>query len=288
MNNGPDFICIGAEKAGTTWLYDNIRHHPEVWLPPPPFKELHYFDDRVPHKNLLHLGRFGHGNILRRYSSLLRSPQYETFRWLWRFNHHHNDSMHWYRSLFTKQDKVSGDITPLYSTLDERGVEYARKVVGDKCKVFIILRDPVSRHWSSIKMLYRYNTIDITQEETSSIISDLKLPVMALKSDYSRMIETWRPYFTDEKFGIFFYDDLVTDNAAFLRQVCQFIGLEDSGWTAPHLDRRSNKDKNQISMPTEIKSAVSRYYLPELEILSSMVGGHSRKWLQSAREAAQG
>ena len=287
MNTGPDFICIGAEKAGTTWLYDNIRHHPDVWLPPPPFKELHYFDDRVPHKDLLHLGRFHHGSMVRRYSPLLRSPRYETFRWLWKFNHNHSDSMHWYRSLFIKENKVTGDITPLYSTLDERGVEYARKVVGDQCKVFIILRDPVSRLWSSIKMLYRFRKMDITQEDTSSILSEIQKPYMALKSDYSRMVETWRAYFADDMFGIYFYDDLVADNTAFLGQICQFIGLQDSGWTPPHPDRRSNKDKKQITMPAVIKSAVSRHYLPELEKLSSMIGGHARTWLRNAREAAQ-
>lgn len=287
MNSGPDFLCIGAEKAGTTWLYDNIRHHPDVWLPPPPFKELHYFDDKVPHKDLLHLGRFYHGNIIRRYSPLLHSPKWKTFRWLWKFNNLQKNSMDWYRSLFSEKDKVSGDITPLYSTLDERGVEYTRKVVGDQCKVFLILRDPVSRYWSSIKMLYRHKKIDITLEGNSNILSEMQRPYMVHKSDYSRMIETWRQYFPDDKFGIYFYDDLVADDATFIRQICQFIGLKDSGWTPPHLDRRSNKDRKQINMPADIKGAVSRYYLPELEKLSSMVGGHVEKWLQNAQESAQ-
>lgn len=38
----PDFLGIGAQKAGTTWLYENLRHHPDLYLPEP--KELHYFD----------------------------------------------------------------------------------------------------------------------------------------------------------------------------------------------------------------------------------------------------
>src|SRR4051812_18116714 len=39
---GPDFICIGAQKAGTGWLYEQLRAHPDFWMPP--LKELHYFD----------------------------------------------------------------------------------------------------------------------------------------------------------------------------------------------------------------------------------------------------
>jgi hypothetical protein len=38
----PDFLGIGAQKAGTTWLYENLRCHPEIFLPDQ--KELHYFD----------------------------------------------------------------------------------------------------------------------------------------------------------------------------------------------------------------------------------------------------
>ena len=38
----PDFLCIGAQKAGTTWLHENLRQHPDLYLPPA--KELHYFD----------------------------------------------------------------------------------------------------------------------------------------------------------------------------------------------------------------------------------------------------
>src|SRR5438270_8769299 len=39
---GPDFCCIGAQKAGTGWLYEQLRSHPDFWMPP--MKELHYFD----------------------------------------------------------------------------------------------------------------------------------------------------------------------------------------------------------------------------------------------------
>src|SRR5689334_16087334 len=38
----PDFLCIGAQKAGTSWLYQQLEPHPDFWMPP--VKELHYFD----------------------------------------------------------------------------------------------------------------------------------------------------------------------------------------------------------------------------------------------------
>jgi hypothetical protein len=38
----PDFLGIGAQKAGTTWLAANLRSHPELYVSKP--AELHFFD----------------------------------------------------------------------------------------------------------------------------------------------------------------------------------------------------------------------------------------------------
>jgi hypothetical protein len=39
---GPNFLGIGAQRAGTTWLYENLRTHPDIFLPKK--KELRYFN----------------------------------------------------------------------------------------------------------------------------------------------------------------------------------------------------------------------------------------------------
>jgi hypothetical protein len=41
--NLPDFICIGVQRAGTTWLYECLKEHPDVFVPET--KELHFFND---------------------------------------------------------------------------------------------------------------------------------------------------------------------------------------------------------------------------------------------------
>jgi len=37
----PDFLIIGAQKAGTTWLRALLRHHPNVYMPD---REIHFFN----------------------------------------------------------------------------------------------------------------------------------------------------------------------------------------------------------------------------------------------------
>jgi len=40
--DGPHFLIVGAQKAGTTSLLSALGQHPDVWVPPQ--KELHFFD----------------------------------------------------------------------------------------------------------------------------------------------------------------------------------------------------------------------------------------------------
>ena len=41
----PDFLGIGAQKAGTTWLHRNLQCHPDCYFPPG-IKEIRFFDAR--------------------------------------------------------------------------------------------------------------------------------------------------------------------------------------------------------------------------------------------------
>ena len=43
----PDFLCVGFRKAGTTWLFENLHRHPEIYLPP--FKNVRYFSTFYHH-----------------------------------------------------------------------------------------------------------------------------------------------------------------------------------------------------------------------------------------------
>jgi hypothetical protein len=88
--DAPHFIGIGAQKAGTTWLYRNLQEHPEVWLPPE--KELHYFDEkRIARRSLVGraFGRTVEGarwrRQLRRHArGALRGTSFAELRWLGR------------------------------------------------------------------------------------------------------------------------------------------------------------------------------------------------------------
>ena len=41
LRNFPDFLIVGPQRTGTTWLFHHLKSHPEIFLPKE--KELYYF-----------------------------------------------------------------------------------------------------------------------------------------------------------------------------------------------------------------------------------------------------
>ncbi len=123
----PQFLCIGAEKAGSTWLYKNLKKHPEIWLPP--VKEIHYFDEKEKLGSVNIYKRFfdRDSSLNRRWRRILKNQlakqlttrpfDYQSMKWYSNyFFQRRNDR--WYSSLFTNDKKQkTGDITPAYSTI---------------------------------------------------------------------------------------------------------------------------------------------------------------------------
>jgi hypothetical protein len=50
------FLGIGAQKSGTTWLFEMLRQHPEVAFPAG--KEVHFWDQRNDRSVDWYLGLF--------------------------------------------------------------------------------------------------------------------------------------------------------------------------------------------------------------------------------------
>ncbi len=111
----PTFLGIGVQKAGTSWLYDKLASHPDIFLPD--VKELHYFDNDE---------WFCSDDGLARYLS------------------------HFPKTDDQKTYKHIGEVTPRY-IYKEDAPERIKRVCPD-AKMIVILRNPVERLYSQYKM----------------------------------------------------------------------------------------------------------------------------------------
>src|SRR6476620_2147123 len=119
---GPDFICAGMPKAATGWLFDQLKHHPDFWLPPT--KEITYLS-RSPtrvksaEKWLVQLERPEKANRLRRWANR-RPDDTRDLEFLKDMTSRIGQSMDLaiYKSLFRfKENALSGDLSSGYGAL---------------------------------------------------------------------------------------------------------------------------------------------------------------------------
>ena len=162
--DGPDFLCVGAQKGGTRWLYDQVQLHPDFWMPP--FKELHYFDRKKPSPRAAKLSGKAAAYLRRlnwrRKKRNLRKLDERDLGFLEAYS-----ALPWrqvdldaYARLFAgKGGAIAGDITPDYSTLE---ADLIGRIAGrfPAAKVVFIARDPVERVWSHLTMHIRNGDID--------------------------------------------------------------------------------------------------------------------------------
>ncbi|MBA2714750.1 MAG: sulfotransferase, partial [Rubrobacteraceae bacterium] len=145
----PDFIGIGAQKAGTTWLARNLSPHPEIHMPR---KEVHYFDRKIKDRSnavTRFLGKTKNDEQWRRQvrripAQLRKNPSFRELLWNYRFYMRHYDDR-WYSQVFEpKKGKVSGEITPAYSVLGREEVAHVHGVMPD-AKLIFFMRNPIER-----------------------------------------------------------------------------------------------------------------------------------------------
>lgn len=293
------FMGIGAQKAGTTWLWQVLKGHPDVWMPP--IKEIHYFD-RDPEyplggiwlsepyliRRLLdrQLRERTIGGVRWALSCLRRGDQ-DTFTWLLRyFLGTYNDS--WYCSLFRSgEGKLVGEITPDYSILSKPDVLRIRQLFPS-LKVIFILRNPIDRAWSHVR--YDWTASEWTDTFVTDI-SDLKRvkafidsPGQELHSNYVRTLQIWRSIFPQSQFFIGFFEDIVLRPSWFYYNICNFLGIE--AIEQCQLERKFNVSKKS-KMPNEIELYLSQKYLDDLVQLSQIFGGYVGDWLASAKAILQ-
>ncbi len=220
----PNLFLVGAAKAGTTSVYEELARHPRVFMSP--MKEPHFFSRIQP------------------------SPERRAF-----FPHVSDEAE--YLALF---DGASGeDLVGEASTSylwDEHAAERIRRVAPD-ARILIMLRDPVERaysqYWNDVRegIESRPFADAVAAEERSGRGA---WGVTSLYIDCGRYAEQVARYL--DRFGdrvlMAFLEDLVRDRAGTMAGIRSFLGLDAD---APGVEARPG---NPASAP---RNALSRAIL---------------------------
>jgi hypothetical protein len=261
----PDFLCVGAHKGGTTWLYHQLDSHPDFWMPP--IKELHYLDQlsRVQRTSPPRCRDDRDLGFLDGLKSLSAKP--------------YIDLEHYARLFEPKASLLSGDISPNYSTLSN---EVIRRVVGyfPNLKVIFLARDPVERVWSHLSMEVRYRQIEpFDTTDIDQVNRNLLRRGMLLRSYPSAIVAQWKRYVDSEQFRVYFFDDLQRNPAELRRSILRFLGADpDKPGSRLTADYNSWTRMEKLPLTNKVRSHLARFFKKELKTCAARLGGPARDW----------
>lgn len=270
-------FCIGAQKAGTTWLYDALRQSDEVYFSRN--KELHYFDviagkakqvfdirihaaQTLAQRLVPQLGPRNRANLqqLRDLTELLDIYTSQA--------DDHSGYLDYLLDQYDGQPVVC-DITPAYAVLDRE--VFAQMGQIGSAKFIFILRDPIDRMWSQIRMAIKTTTPpppcfqDACISRAQHLIATGRLTKIE-RADYIRTISELEAAIPSDRIKYLFYEDLF--NPTSMDRICRFMGIRK---IAADPDTHINPGTKAV-MPDDVRAGLFDAFSPQYAFVRERFG----------------
>lgn len=255
-----NFLGIGGIRCGTSWTHLRLREHPELWLPE--VKELQFWS---------WANNLGDDAVLDHLVVV-------------------------YKAVFEERGpRVCGEVSPSYSaaSLDVKMIKNIREI-NKELKIFLILRDPIERAFSQMKLqmfvregLSSSEYLIKKSEGFAALDADrflMHLNETVSWGDYHTIYQKWAAIFSPEQILVLQFEDIAEDPAHFLGQIASFLNVDPTFWrkneaAAAHLREKRNYIEN-VEMPLVVRQALfERYYDKVIEI-SKFFGLDANAWLK--------
>jgi hypothetical protein len=204
----PNFLCVGAQKAGTTTLYEILKQHPDIFLPQK-VKETKFFVYEE------------------KYAKGLDFYEKEYFS-------------EW------KGEHAIGEVDPAMM-YEEKSAQRIYDSLGKNVKLIFIFRNPVGRAYSHYLMSRRKGFEDLSFEKAVEAEEQRLKATNAQKYNfsyfsrgkYTEQVERFRQYFADENMlFLVFEDDFIKNRKETFNRIQDFLGVKH---VPLDLDIRSNE-----------------------------------------------
>ena len=223
-------LGIGAQKSGTTWLYDYLCHRPDVYMHP--LKEVHFFDgiyEAEMWPNVINNRLAKEKKLaarLEKYRSRgdkAKLELYEQVKERNRFYENPDLYMEHFRNN-VGSCRAFGEITAEYSTLSAESFRIMSKIHPD-VRFVLLLRDPVDRLWSQIKMLSKFERPGFEKKRSLAERVDTALSRERIieRSRYDTTLKNFLTHVPESRLFVGFFEELYCD--ASIQKLCAFLSL---------------------------------------------------------------
>ncbi len=223
---------VGAATSGTSWLHNYLAGHPECHVSS--IKELHFFDTIDAGNRdwyLNDLSRKAEALEARITGDDRAAPAWQIVRLA---------ELRLYARVLEKGDadgylafllegrtdeRVVGDITPGYSLLSEETLSRMASLHADVRFVYI-MRDPVERLWSHVRMVARRRAKGDLRRQAGRILDNVisgRETEIGDRGDYRGTLTRLQAVVAPEKLFLCTYEDLFEGDR--LQRLCDFLGI---------------------------------------------------------------
>lgn len=284
------YLNIGAMKAGTTWLFSHLEHHPDIHFSEE--KEVHYFAHVDSYRNPL--GDHQRLNGLRDYvgSAIFDSVSFDKYMdkldWYVNYLRGPVDDV-WYERLFSgrRSERYCADFSNLYAHLDGNGWDHVKSVARN-LKVTYIMRHPLHRLWSHVK----FHTRITGEYEQMLEWNDEQFADMVLKAfiwdntEYSRVVRSMQENLEPNQMQILFFEDIHTNPKKALRDLEGFLKIGRHAYNDNALSQKVNVSPS-ISLPVAFEDQFRPKLAAEARELEALGVSLPESWLDLFQEIRQ-
>jgi len=239
----PNFLILGAQKSGTSWLAEMLAHHPDVYMAP---QEIHFFDKGE---------NFDKGEA-------------------WYANHFRNcgkakESGQGGEGGVDRGVKRIGEKTPDYFAPDKAlaedhqpGIHTRIHTLLPDARFILVLREPALRAVSAVQHLIRTKRANPLLSIDSLLVGKGRRvtdPHGVIEYGYyMQHLERFLERYSRDRFLILIYEeDVVGTPAMALRRTCDFLGI-DASFTFEGMDSRVNPMRGSRA------GLAVAYYMPRM------------------------
>ena len=223
----PNFLIIGAAKAGTTALHTYLKKHPQIYLTPD--KETNFFAFEGTNIDFQGIG----DEALKEFSITDLATYQEQF-------------------IGVTNESAIGEACPLYLYHPEVANKIHHYIPN--CRLIIILRNPVDRAYANFLHLIRDN-----REPLQNFDQALEAEQQRIENNwewfwhytqvgyYTKQIQRYYNLFARNQIAIYLYEDFVDSPIGLLQNIFRFLEVDDN--FVPDLSIRPNKSgkpKNKL------------------------------------------
>ncbi len=280
------FFCVGAAKAGTSWLHRQLADHPECHFRA--IKELHYFNaiDGGFLKKEFQKHKVWQKDLLERVAGSDRAPTDDQAMrladrgaWLDVLEKREEDVDAYLAYLRGGSDnaRVVGEMTPAYALLSVERLSAMARMAPD-VRFLYLLRDPVERLWSHVRMIAgrRDPAGDVTHESCAAIldrtIGGAETEIVK-RSDYAGALERLTAAVPPARLLVEVFEEVVSGEG--LARICEFLGIGRAA-----ADPNPVYEGRALAMSDAQRALATNWLAPQYAAAEAALGRRPDAWGQ--------